>query len=340
MSSTSQVKSFVDLYTDLLNRVRADTTVTATLDQAKRYINIGLADMHIGFDYKFYWAERRAVLVTQPEFKTGTLTITQGSSTITGVGTAWDTNNTFGVKNMRAGGKIRINGGPEVFEITAVASDTSATIDSLFTPADVAGANYLYFEDEYALATDFSRPIDQRLFSNDLDIKLMDRQEFRRRFVRNHIPGRPTVATILDLPPSGNTTPVRKIRFHKPPERAYTIPYSYITSNLVVTANGTAADTLINDTDEPIVALRYRHAIVFHALYHWYRDKRDDDRSQEAKAEYVDLVSRIAQDVDLGSRRMRLKPGISSYRSKSRRPYHGRGGTRRYSLDNRFDRLE
>ena len=65
MSSTSQVTDFSDLYTDLLNRVRADTTVTATVTQAKRYINIGLADMHVGFDYKFYWAERRAVLVTQ-----------------------------------------------------------------------------------------------------------------------------------------------------------------------------------------------------------------------------------------------------------------------------------
>lgn len=340
MSATSQLTDFSDLFTDLLERVRADTSITATVTQAKRYINIALQDMHIGFDYTFYWSERRAVLVTQPQFTTGTLTITQGSTTITGVGTTWNTNNDFGVANMRVGGKIRINGGPEVYEITAVASDTSATIGSQFTPEDVSAVDYLYFEDEYALATDFLRPIDQQLFSTGMPIELIDRQYFRRRFVRNHIPGRPRVATILDLPASGNTTPVRKIRLHRPPNEAFTIPYSYITSNLVITSTGTPAAALVNDTDEPIVALRYRHAIVFHALYHWYRDKRDDDRSQEAKTEYVELVSRIAQDTDLGSKRMRLRPNISAYRSKARRPYRGRGSARRFSLDNRFDRFE
>ena len=340
MSSTSQVTDFSDLYTDLLNRVRADTSITATKDQAKRYINIALQDMHVGFDYKFYWSERRATLVTQPQFTTGTLTITQGSTTITGSGTLWNTNNDFGVANMRVGGKIRINGGPEVYEITAVASDTSATIGTQFIPEDLSAVSYLYFEDEYALATDFLRPIDQQSFSDGMSIELIDRQYFRRRFVRNHIPGRPRVATILDLPPSGNTTPVRKIRLHRPPDQAFSIPYTYVTSNLVVTASGVPAASMVNDTDEPIVALRYRHAIVFHALYHWYRDKRDDDRSQAAKSEYVDLVSRIAQDTDLGSKRMRLHANVSAYRSKSRRPYRGRGNASRFSLDNRFDRFE
>ncbi len=52
MSSTSQVTTFEDLYTDLMNRVRVTTSVAATLEQAKRYINIALQDIHLGFDYK------------------------------------------------------------------------------------------------------------------------------------------------------------------------------------------------------------------------------------------------------------------------------------------------
>jgi len=309
------------------------------VNQAKRYINIALYDMHIGFDYKFPWAERRAVLITQPQYTTGTLSVDQGATSLTGVATLWNTNNAFSVANMRVGGKIRINGGFEAYEITAVASDTGATLGHAYTQDDASAVNYVYFEDEYALASDFLRPNDQQLFSSDIPIELIDRNYFRRRFVRNYIPGRPTVATILDLPASGDTTPVRKLKLHKPPDKAYSIPYSYITSNLATQTGGTAIAELSTDTDEPIVPIRARHAIVFHALYHWYRDKRDDDRSQEAKSEYTDLVLRLSLDNDVGSRRMRIRPNVGPYRTKARRPYRSKGG-RRYSLDNRFDRFE
>jgi hypothetical protein len=48
VSSTSQLTTFSDIYTDLQNRVRVTTSVTATETQAKRYINIALQDMHLG----------------------------------------------------------------------------------------------------------------------------------------------------------------------------------------------------------------------------------------------------------------------------------------------------
>lgn len=339
MSATSQYTDFSDLYTGLIEATRSDSSTTATVNQAKRYINVALQDMHLGTQYKFLWAERSATLVTQPEYSTGTVTITQGSNTLTGSGTAWNTNNAFSVANMRVGGKVKINGGNEVYEITAVASDTSATVTPIFTQDDVSGGSYLYFEDEYALASDFLRPIDQRLFSSDMSIDLIDRNYFRRRFVRNNITGKPSVACILDKPFNASTTPVRKIQFHRPPDKAYSIPYTYITENLVVQSDGTAASTLSGDTDEPIVPLRYRHAILFWALYNWYRDKRDDSRSLEAKGEYAGIMQRIVSDTDLGSKRLRLRPGVSSYRAKSRFPYRGMRN-RRYSLNNQFDRFE
>ena len=114
MSATTQVTSFSDIYTSILNGLRNDTSVTATINQAKRAANIALHDMHIGFAERMPWAERRATLITQPEYTTGTITATKGSTTITGSGTAWNTNNDFSVANMRAGGKLRINGGEEV----------------------------------------------------------------------------------------------------------------------------------------------------------------------------------------------------------------------------------
>lgn len=338
MSTTSQLTDFSDLYTDLSNRVRIQTGVTASENQAKRYINIALHDLHIGFAEGFTWAERSTDLVTQPEYTTGTLSVDQGSITLTGSSTLWNTNNAFSVTNMRAGGKIVIEGGVEVHEILAVASDTSATLTATFIKADVSGASYLYFEDEYALDSDFLRPVDIQTFDSNDDIQLIGRNEFRRRYPRNKTTGKPLVATIVDRAFSGDTTPVRKVRFWKPPDQAYLIPYTFITNKLAVSSTGTAQANLSADADEPIVPLQYRHAIVFHALYHWFRDKRDDTRSQEAKAEYTDIMLRISGDLEMGRSLPQFRPRRGPYVTKAKKPFNS-GRNSRFTVGSRFDEI-
>ena len=341
MATATQLTTFSDLYTDLQNRTREDTSQTATENQAKRYINIGLHDMHLGFAENFSWAERSAVLVTHDDYTTGTVAIDVSTSrtAVTGTSTAWDTLNDYGFKNVRAGGKIVFSGENNVYEVSAVGSDTALTLASQYVGADdLSGDSYTYYEDEYALASDYLRPIDMQQFSDGIPIELIGRTEFRRRFPRNNVPGTPCVGTIIDKPFASNTTPVRKIRLAHPPDDVYSIPYSYVTSNLAVQSDGTAATQLVNDTDEPIVPLRYRHAILFHALYHWYRDKKNDTRSQEVKAEYTDIMLRVAGDTEIGGRRPQIRPKIGTYVRRASRPWSGGGG--RYDINDRFDRLE
>lgn len=338
MSATSQLTDFSDLYTDLQNRVRVATGVTATENQAKRYINIALHDMHVGFDYRFPWAERSARLLSRAQYTTGTVTITKGSTTLTGTSTVWTTTDAFGIANARANGKIKIAGDSTPYVVSSVGGAGTITLSSRFTESDVTDGTYVYYEDEFDLASDFLRVVDAQVFSDELEIELIGRTEFRRRYPTNSVPGRPKVATIIDYAPSGNTTPIRRVRFYPPPSTTLTIPYTYVTSNLAVSSTGTAAANLSANADEPIVPLRYRHAIVLHALYNWYRDKRDDSRSQEAKAEYTDLMLRIGGDYEVGANRPQLRPRASLYAGRARRPW--RGGSGRYDLNGRFDRLE
>jgi hypothetical protein len=324
LSSTTQVTTFSDIYTDIQNRVRVTTGVTATENQAKRYANIALHDMHLGVDYKFPWAERSAILRTQAQYTTGTVTATKGSTTLTGSSTAWNTNNDFSVKNMRAGGKVRIAGSLTPYTIDSVSGDTSATLTTAFVEETTSGATYVYYEDEYALASDFLRPVDMQRFSDQVPIDLISRTEFRRRYPSNSVPqSRPSVACIIDAPFSGSTTPVRRVRFAPPPSTNVLIPYTYITSNLAVSSAGVAAANMSSDSDEPIVPLRYRHAIVFHALAHWYRDKKDDSRTEAARGEYTDLMLRIMGDVEVGGVRPQIRPRMSEYRRSASRPWGG-----------------
>ena len=338
MSSTSQLTDFSDIYTALQNAVRAQTSVTATENQAKRAINVALHDLHIGFDYRFPWAERSSRLLVRAQYSTGTVTIIKGSSTLTGTDTVWTTTDAFGVANARANGKIRIAGSLVPYVVSSVGGAGTITLTSAFTEEDQTDQTYLYYEDEYALASDFLRPVDAQRFSDEVAIDVIPRTEFRRMYPTNSVPGTPIVACIIDSAPSSNTTPVRRVRFAPPPSTAMTIPYTYITSNLAVSSAGAAQANLSADTDEPIVPLRYRHVLLYHALYNWYRDKKDDARSQEAKAEYTDLLLRISADVEVGGVRPQLRPNISGYAGRARRPYSGSG--RRYDVGGRFDRME
>lgn len=338
MSSTSQVTTFSDIYTDLQNRVRVATGVSATETQAKRYANIALQDIHIGTDYTFPWTERRAFLTTKAPYTTGTVSIAAGSTSLTGDSTLWNTANTYNQNNVRVGSKLTIAGGTDIYRVTTVSSDTAITLETRYVASsDASAVEYRAFEDEYALASDFLRPIDFALFSSDWSIPLLDRKEFRRLHVRGNISGKPTSASILDLSFSGSTTPVRKVVLYPYPDQTYIIPYSYVTSNLVVTSAGAEQSAMSSDTDEPMMPLRYRHVIVLHALMNWYRDKRDDTRSQEAKTEFGELMNRMIADHDMGTHnRVRIQPNEGLYRAHAVRPYRRQGGTR-YSTNNNFD---
>lgn len=340
VSTTGQPTTFLDLYTDLQNRVRVTTGVTATETQAKRYINIALHDINLGFQYKLPWLERKALLRTHAPYSTGTVDVSIGSVTVTGTSTLWNTANDYGEANVRTTGKLLLNSAPEIYPVSAVGSDTSLTIGTNYVgSAALSGASYVYFEDEYSLASDFLRPMDFQFFSQAYEIALIPRDDFRRMFPRPNVSGQPRYATILDYAPSGSTSPIRRVQFAPYPSSTLLIPYSYITNAVGVTAAGVSLTNLSSDTDEPLIPLRYRHAIVFHALSHWYRDKRDDARADKAKAEYTDIMLRIVDDQDYGaSTKGQFRPGVGSYAASARRPY-GTGGSRRYDINSRFDRM-
>jgi hypothetical protein len=327
----ANLKTLADLKEDFLVRVRESQTVTANGTLATRYLNIALQDMHIEQLNRFPWAERRGVLVTRAPYSTGTVSITTASSrtAVTGTSTVWTTTDSYGIANVRVGGKIKFSGLNEIYEVSAVGGAGALTLATQYTGDDLADETYTYFEDEYSLVSDFARFVDLRNFSTDLNIPLIDRRESRLSYPRNDVSGQPRVATSFIRPFSSSSALRHTVAFHPYPSAAYSIPYWYVTNNLAVTSAGVEQERLSSDTDEPIVPHQYRHVIVFHALYHFYRDLKDDVRSQEAKAEYIDLVTRICGDaVGVGDNRPRfLVPRSHSARRQ------------RYSTGTTFDEI-
>jgi hypothetical protein len=174
--------------------------------------------------------------------------------------------------------------------------------------------------------------VDFQIFSPAMNITLISRQDFRRRFSVNTTPGKPRLAYILDA------VTERRVIFYPYPDQVYTIPFNYVTSVIALTSAGVGLTSMSSDTDVPTMPLRYRHAIVYHALHHWYRDKKDDSRSEQAKAEYTDIMMRIVADHDIATHTTaQIQPRSGNINRHAYRPYSYRGGSRIYDLNNEFD---
>lgn len=332
MSSQTAPATLSELRTDLRERVRdaSSTALNAILD---RYLNEALFDIHLGNPITLpYWAIRRSVIITRAPYTTGTVAITTATSrtAVTGTSTVWTTTDSYGIANARAGGKMTFSGTTDVYEVQTVGGAGSITLASQYVGSDLSGDSYQYFEDEYSLASDFGRMVDLRIFSTDSHIPLVGFMAFRRSFPRNSTTGKPAFASMIQLGFSAAATARPRVIFGPVPDAAYQIPYEYITTNLAVSSAGVEAAEMTSDTDEPIMPRRYRQAIVYHALSHWYRDRKDDTRSQEAKAEYVDIMGRIAGDTGIGQDRPRF---IARSRFGN-----GRRG-RRFETNGEFDDL-
>lgn len=336
MGVATEVRTFSDIYTEVLNKMRQVTNSTAITNQAKRYSNTGLHDMVFGFEYKLPWLERQASLIVQAPYSTGTVSATRGSTTLTGDSTLWNTANVYGVNNARTGGKIVLSG-PDIYKVTAVASDLSLTLDNRYVAGEdlAAGSSYTYFEDEYALASDFLKLVDIKRFTSAYDIPIIGRNEFNRKFPKPSVGGLPKIATLLDKTFDGSATPVIKVQFYPYPSTTMIIPYSYITKNLAVSALGVESVSMVADDDEPALPMHYRNALVSFSIWKWYRDKKDDARSEQAKADYLDEVNRIVSDQRIGmNTRAQMQPRPGMY---NRRSIYGGGAGRRFSTNNSFD---
>ena len=342
MSVTTQVTTFSDIYTEILNKMRQPTNITAISNQAKRYANTALYDLVLGFEYQLPWLERDATIITMAPYTTGTVSITRGTTTLNGAATLWTTANVYGVNNARTIGKFNL-GSSDIYTISSITDGTTIVLNERYiASADLAaGSSYIYFEDAYALASDFLKPIDVRIFSTAYNIPIIGRNKFKNMFPRPNISGLPKVCTILDKPFSASVTPVKHVQFYPYPGAVYRIPYSYVTNNLSVSAAGVEQRDMSADTDEPNLPLPYRHLIVLGAIAAWYRDKKDDARSQVAYQEYQQLILRMVGNQDIGAAtQAQIQPKVGMYTGYAHRPYTGRARGKRYSTNDRFDSFQ
>ena len=331
-----------ELRTDMLEKLKEVTGVTAVNTIIARFLNQANQDLHLE---RWPWAERRATIRTFDPYTTGTVDVAITNlttrRTVTGTTTAWNTTNSFGDANAQALMKMTLGASGMVHLISTVDSATQITLDTS-TPfmGDTAldDAGYAIYQDDYAVASDFDDVVDMRFFDEDRKIQLVGPKEFYLAYARNSVRAAPKFATLIELGPSGSVSLRRRVVFGPAPDKQYIIPYRYYTTNLAVSSTGTAAANLSADADEPIVPLRWRQALVYKALQLWYLSRQKNETMATFwHGEYTTLLLRARQAHGPADDRPIIRPRVGAYFEHARRPWTA--PSRRLTTGSRWDQL-
>ncbi len=338
MAAGDAPSTLTELRTDFLEKLKEVTGVSAVNTIVNRFLNQANQDFH---QERWWWAERRAVIITDNPYTTGTIALTLATSltAVTGTDTLWNTANNFGRNNAIVGHKMILAGSNDTYLINAVGSDTAITLDSSYTgTSDLSGDDYTVFNDEYTLQSDFDDVIDVRFFDQDRKIELIGPQEFYRKFPRNRAKSFPQAATLIEIGPSGSADLRRRIIFGPAPDKVYTVPYRFYTTDLAISSGGTAQVNMSADTDQPIIPIRFRQAIVWKALELWFSTRQKNAiLATENRGRYDVVVLRARQAHGPADDRPRIVPDTAATWSRTRYPWTGK--SRRFVPASKFDHL-
>jgi hypothetical protein len=169
------------------------------------------------------WAalDGEAVLQTAAPEETGAVTVTAGSATVAGVGTAFAAGN--------VGQKFLVDGVSGWYTVTAVASAVSLTLDRVYEGDTAAGTSYAIVQDTYPLPAEVKSvkqmllPYSSRALNpaGELEIQRYDPAKLYISTPRAWAPA-------ADTPDyGGGTANWRHVRFWQVPDAVYGIPYTY-----------------------------------------------------------------------------------------------------------------
>ena len=296
----TELKTFGNIRDAAIARVKGDAGDTVTVDFFTESINPRYRNICSRKKWKFLRVTNRSIRLPI-RYTTGTITITNGSRTITGALTVWTANHRHWW--------IRPAGTDNSYRVIAVTSATSLTIDSEIVETTAAAITYTLYQSDLALFPDCEDVDDIRIDGTPWQIRPKGPSELNG--LRQFYPtkdGRPQFYSIegQSVWPGTNlgafilgydflgTGLTKGIHFWPQiPDANYTvhIPYKRIVDPLSLT------------TDEPLIPKDHRHILLWFSLADWYMKDRQDQTGRYyeslAKDELRELETKFLDSDDV-----------------------------------------
>lgn len=184
---------------------------------------------------EWVWLLREGYFTTKAPYTTGTVAVTNGSTTVTGTGTAFTTGTNAAVDEV-----IRVGTDSSYYRIASVDTATQLTLRSAYAGDTASGASYRISADEYNLArgVDWLKLIYEQATPYVLDGVAFDALMHQAKVVYWH-EGAPRLWAISEANYGATTDRPVRIRLWPIPDDDYAMVYRY-KSYATFPASGTA----------------------------------------------------------------------------------------------------
>lgn len=269
-----------DLLNDALFRAGEPTDGTSDFDtQALAYLNRAYQAVWMGgsefapeVNENWWWLKAEATLTLQTSITTGTISVTNNSTTITF---------SSAPSSSVAGWFFKIDDHADVFKISShTGGNTGATLDSVYTGTTDTAASFRLFLLEYDLATDVLTLISPMRTYQDAHNPIygISMRQMEDDWPLNQTwQGVPTRFAMVD-----NNT----VRFNGYPTSLARVDYDYLKIPSDLTDSG---------TEEPLIPRQYRRILSLMTAY-WLLQDKNDDRMTGVGAEAKSLIHAMSRE--------------------------------------------
>lgn len=146
--------TFSDLENEVYAHTGLDSSDSTNTTNVDRWLNYSQQDICARWPWPFL--ESRESIITVPDYTTGTISVSSGSATVTGVGTTF-------TSIMGTSGQywIQFSGSNDWYLITARSSNTSITIEQVYQgTTNLSAATFIVRKRYYSLSSSCDRVVD------------------------------------------------------------------------------------------------------------------------------------------------------------------------------------
>lgn len=253
---------FEDIYTAICEELKVPLTDGTTLTRIKRDINMIYLNHVIPFKPRaWWWLEQKENIATYEKIDTGTITVTEDSTTIT-----FSTAPTPSL----VGYYIKATGHPDIFKITAhTALTTTATLEKAWVRSSESGLAFKAWRDFAPLSSTMKDIVIVTHDSKSSPLDAMHNAKFTE--MRARMPdyeGMPTLYNTGDFDSDGNRT----IRW---------FPACSETRFILHVEGRCEASALNADADEPLMPVEDRIVIFYGACSRaWARERNESEATK------------------------------------------------------------
>jgi hypothetical protein len=313
---------YTAIETRVMNQLRLPVTNTTEQAKINALINEVYRDLYAKADW--YWLVKYTTLNTVPVERDGTVSVTNGSPTIT-----WSIAKaiTTTPKVLLVTGQARDTGGRYRIVTPVPVADLAATLESPYAGTTNTAATYRLYQDQYDLPADFGKLLRIGRSSYRWAPQLIAPDEMYELKGGDQREGAPQWACVWDFDTTGDPSTARQLVIHPYPDQTYQIDLHYKRT----------LNTELSGTTIPLIPDEFRHLLIYGALSRGYPIFMNDiERGRYYQALFNDMLLQMTaaqRDRQNENPRIQIRDQYRTfYRSR------GRLSPARADLGSMFDR--